>query len=115
MELLGYISLIFIGVILSLIGGGGSILSIPILIYLFSLDVITASSYSLFIVGITSLFGAFLKQKEHRLDTRPGIIFGLCSAVAIFCTRKWIIPFIPEVFFIDELKITKHFLIMSVF
>jgi uncharacterized membrane protein YfcA len=61
------------------------------------------------------LFGAWLKQKEHRLDTLPGIIFGLCSAVAIFCTRKWIIPFIPEVFYIDELKITKHFLIMSVF
>ena len=115
MEPLGYILIIFIGIVLSVIGGGGSILSIPILVYLFSLDVITASSYSLFIVGITSLIGAWLKQKEHRLDTRAGVIFGLCSATAIFCTRTWIIPTIPELLFLGEFMITKHILIMTLF
>jgi len=115
MEIIGYISLIFIGIVLSLIGGGGSILSIPILVYLFSLDVITASSYSLFIVGTTSLIGAWLKQKEHRFNTRSGITFGLCSAIAIFCTRTWIIPSIPEELFLGELIITKRILIMTVF
>jgi uncharacterized membrane protein YfcA len=79
------------------------------------LDVITASSYSLFIVGTTSLIGAWLKQKEHRLDTRAGLTFGLCSAVAIFSTRAWIIPSIPETLFLGELIVTKHFLIMTVF
>ena len=115
MELIGYFSLIFIGIVLSLIGGGGSILCIPILVYLFSLDVITASSYSLFIVGITSLIGAWLKQKDHKLDTRAGITFGMCSAVAIFCTRAWIIPRIPETMLLGEFMVTKHFLIMAVF
>src|SRR5690349_11684217 len=115
MELIGYISLIFIGIVLSLIGGGGSILSIPILVYLFSLDVITASSYSLFIVGTTSLIGAWLKQKDHRLDTRAGITFGICSATAIFCTRTWIIPRIPETMLVGDLMITKHVLIMTLF
>ena len=115
MELIGYISLIFIGIVLSLIGGGGSLLSIPILVYLFSLDVITASSYSLFIVGTTSLVGAWVKQKEHRLDTRAGITFGLCSAAAIFCTRTWIVPNIPESLILGEFLITKRFLMMTVF
>jgi uncharacterized membrane protein YfcA len=115
MELIGYVSLILVGITLSLIGGGGSMLSIPILVYLFSLDVITASSYSLFIVGTTSLIGAWLKQREHRLDTRAGITFVLSSAVAIFCTRTWIIPRIPETLFVGEFIVTKHFLIMSVF
>ena len=115
MELIGYISLIFIGIVLSLIGGGGSLLSIPILVYLFSLDVITASSYSLFIVGTTSLIGAWLKQKEHRLNTRAGITFGLSSAAAIFCTRTWIVPSIPETLFLGEFLITKRFLMMTVF
>lgn len=115
MEIVGYISLIFIGIVLSLIGGGGSILSIPILVYLFSLDVTTASSYSLFIVGTTSLIGAWLKQKEHRLDIRAGIAFTLCSACAIFSTRRWIVPRIPEVMSLGGLATTKHFLIMTVF
>ena len=90
-------------------------LSIPILVYLFSLDVITASSYSLFIVGTTSLTGAWLKQKELRLNTRAGITFGISSAIAIFCMRTWIIPRIPEALLIGEFMVTKHFLIMSVF
>lgn len=115
MEFLGYILLIFIGIVLSLIGGGGSILSIPILVYVFSLDVITASSYSLFIVGTTSLIGAWLKQKEHRMDIRAGLIFSICSAAAIFSTRKWIIPRIPDEFLVGDLTITKHFLIMALF
>jgi uncharacterized protein len=78
LEILGYIALIAVGMVLSMIGGGGSLLSVPILVYLFSLDVITASSYSLFIVGTTSLFGAWLKQKDQRVDMRSGFIFISC-------------------------------------
>ena len=115
MEIIGYISLILIGITLSLIGGGGSILAIPILVSLFSLDVVTASSYSLFIVGTTSLIGAWIKQHEHRINIRAGLAFSACSAFAIFCTRKWIIPGIPEVVLAGDLTITKHNLIMTVF
>lgn len=116
MELVGYLALIGIGIILSLMGGGGSLLSVPILVYLFSLDVVTASSYSLFIVGTTSLFGALLKQKEQQADLKAGIIFSICSVVAVFSTRKWIIPSIPEVVrFGNDLLVTKRALILGIF
>ena len=116
MEFVGYLALIGIGIVLSLMGGGGSLLSVPILVYLFSLDVVTASSYSLFIVGTTSLLGALLKQKEQRADLRAGIIFSMSSVVAIFTTRKWIIPRIPEAILLgDSLIVTKRALILSVF
>jgi uncharacterized protein len=116
LEIIGYIALIGIGMVLSLIGGGGSLLSVPILVYIFGLDVVTASSYSLFIVGTTSLFGAWLKQKDQRVDIRSGITFIACSVIAIFSTRRWIVPSIPdEVFIYDEITLTKRALILGVF
>ena len=116
MEIFGYIALIAIGMVLAMIGGGGSLLSVPILVYVFSLDVVTASSYSLFIVGTTSLFGAWLKQKDQRVDIRSGITFIACSVIAIFSTRRWIVPSIPdEVLIYDEFTLTKRALILGVF
>lgn len=116
MELIGYLSLIGIGLVLSLMGGGGSLLSVPILVYLFSLDIVMASSYSLFIVGTTSLLGTLLKQKEQRADLRSAFIFSASSVVAIFSTRKWIIPCIPEEVLVgDSLLVTKRVLILVIF
>jgi uncharacterized membrane protein YfcA len=115
MEFFGYLALICIGIILSLLGGGGSLLAVPILVYLFSLDIVTASSYSLFIVGTTSLVGALLKQKEQQADLRCGMIFSTSSVVAIFATRKWIIPSIPEEVMLLNMLIAKRALILGVF
>jgi uncharacterized membrane protein YfcA len=117
MEFVGFFALIGIGVVVSLMGGGGSLLSVPILVYLFSLDVVTASSYSLFIVGITSLLGAVLKnQKEQPVDIRFVIIFCAGSVVAIFSTRKWILPSIPEeVMFRNDFFLPKRALILGGF
>ena len=67
MEILGYIGLFLIGLILGLLGGGGSILSIPILVYLFSLQIVDATAYSLIIVGVTSLFGAFQRFRNSMV------------------------------------------------
>lgn len=96
-EAVGYLAAVCIGVILGLLGGGGSILSIPILVYLFSIDAVTASAYSLFIVGVTSLVGAIPKYRDHLVDVKTGIIFGIPSLLTIFSTRKWIVPAIPDV------------------
>ena len=73
MELAGYAASYCIGMILGILGGGGSILSIPILVYLFHIDVVLASAYSLFIVGATSLVGAIPKYKEHAVNIRVGV------------------------------------------
>ena len=116
MEITGYLASVFIGLILGLLGGGGSILSIPILVYLFHVDAVLASAYSLFIVGVTSFIGAIPKYKEHLVNVRTGFLFGIPSIVSIFVTRKWIVPAIPEVITqVGELVITKRILVLGVF
>jgi uncharacterized membrane protein YfcA len=116
MEIIGYLASICIGLILGLLGGGGSILSIPILVYLFQFDAVLASAYSLFIVGVTSLVGAIPKYKDHLVNIRTGILFGIPSIISIFCTRKWIVPSIPDIIFhTDSFVLTKRILVLGVF
>jgi uncharacterized membrane protein YfcA len=98
MELLGYVAMMCVGLILGLLGSGGSMLAIPVLIYIFSMDIESASSYSLFLVGVTSLTGAALRQKEQLLSLRAGLLFGLPSILTTFMTRKWLLPVLPESF-----------------
>jgi uncharacterized membrane protein YfcA len=116
MEVLGYISLFFVGLVLGTLGGGGSILSVPILVYLFSIDAVMASAYSLFIVGTTSLVGTFLKLNAQMVHLRTGITFGLPSLLAIFSTRKWLMPAIPDIIYqTSNFQLSKQGLIMGVF
>ena len=116
MEIIGYLASIGIGIILGLLGGGGSILAIPILVYFFHIDAVRASAYSLFIVGVTSFAGAIPKYKDHTVNVRTGMLFGLPSVVAIFVTRKWIIPSIPDTLFqLDSFVLSKRFLILGLF
>lgn len=99
MEILGYFASILIGIILGLLGGGGSILTIPILVYLFQLDPVIAAAYSLFIVGVTSLIGVIPKQRKGYVNYKAAITFGLPSLLSVFVTRKWIVPAIPDIIF----------------
>jgi uncharacterized membrane protein YfcA len=116
MHLAGYFASIFIGIILGLLGGGGSILSIPILVYMFDIPPVLASAYSLFIVGITSFAGAVPKYRDHLVNLRTGLIFGIPSVASIFITRKWIVPAIPEVLFtVGSFEITKRILLLGLF
>ncbi len=115
-EIVGYIASIFVGVILGMLGGGGSILSIPILVYLFGIEPVRASAYSLFIVGMTSLIGSVPKYRDHLVDLRTGILFGIPSILTIFFTRKWVIPLIPEeVLTLGDFMLTKRMLLLGVF
>jgi hypothetical protein len=116
LEYFGYFASIFIGLLLGLLGGGGSILSIPILVYLFGIDAVTASAYSLFIVGTTSFAGAVPKYRDHLVNIRTGFLFGIPSIITIFLTRKFIIPAIPDVLFqVGEFTFTKRFLLLGLF
>lgn len=116
LEFWGYAACVLIGVILGILGGGGSILSIPILVYLFNVDAVMASAYSLFIVGTTSLVGAIPKYKDHLINIRTGILFGVPSILTIFITRKWIVPAIPDIILQTEsFTLTKRVLILGVF
>ena len=116
MEIFGYLASIGIGIILGMLGGGGSILSIPILVYIFHVDAVRASAYSLFIVGVTSLIGAIPKYKDHLVNIQTGLLFGLPSIAAIFLTRKWLVPAIPETIVqLQHFALTKRLLILGLF
>ena len=116
MEIFGYVLSVGIGIILGLLGGGGSILSIPILVYFFHLDAVVASAYSLFIVGVTSLVGAIPKYKDQLVSMRAGLLFGLPSVICTFVTRKWLIPAIPDVLVQTEsFVLTKRLLVLGSF
>lgn len=116
MEYLGYFSSILIGVALGLIGGGGSILTVPVLVYLFSVDAVAATSYSLFIVGLTSAIGSVSYFKNKLVNIKTAIIFGIPSIISVFMTRAYIVPAIPkEVFAVNGFVVTKSILMMLLF
>ncbi len=115
-ELLGYFFSILVGVVLGLLGGGGSILSIPILVYLFNVEPVIAQAYSLFIVGVTSLVGAIPKYRENLVNIKTGFLFGIPSIAAIFATRHWVVPAIPAIIFqVDGFIFTKRELLLGLF
>src|SRR5512139_3958434 len=96
MELIGYLASLLIGISLGLIGGGGSILTVPVLVYLLGVNPVLATAYSLFIVGATSLVGVFPKYKEGLVNLKTAGIFGIPAIAAVYATRKWIVPAIPD-------------------
>ena len=116
MEYFGYFASILIGLTLGLIGGGGSILTVPILVYLFQIDPENATSYSLFIVGITALVGSYLHFKLGNLQVKSALFFAIPSVFSLLFVRKLVLPNIPEILFsIHQLEVTKDLLIMIVF
>ncbi len=116
MEIIGFFASILIGVSLGLIGGGGSILTVPVLVYLFSKDASLATGYSLFIVGITSLVGTVTYFRKGLVNVKTAIVFGIPSIIAVFLTRKYIIPQIPDnVVEIAGFMITRDILLMLIF
>jgi len=106
MEIAGYIAAIFIGISLGLIGSGGSILTVPVLVYFFntdavtatsySLDAVTATSYSLFIVGLTSAVGSYSYFRKGMVSKKVVALFGIPSIISVILTRNFIVPAIPE-------------------
>ena len=116
MQIAGYIASLFIGISLGLIGGGGSILTVPVLVYLFSINPVLATSYSLFIVGSTSLVGAINNYRKNLVRVKVALLFGISSISTVFITRKFIIPWIPEkIISIGSLTITHSLLTMVLF
>ncbi len=116
MIIAGYFAAALIGLSLGLIGGGGSILTVPVLVYLFGIDAVTATAYSLFVVGATSLVGAFPKYKEGLVDLKTAFIFGGPSILAVYLTRAYLVPFIPDqVFSFGDFEMSKRLLLMGLF
>ena len=115
MEILGYVGALFIGLVLGLTGGGGSILTVPILVYLMNISPVTATAYSLFIVGTTSTFGAIQNYRKNLVDIKSGFLFAIPSFIAVYLTRKYIVPRIPDIIIEAPILITKNTFLMLFF
>jgi uncharacterized protein len=116
MDIAGYSIAILIGFLLGLLGGGGSILTVPVLVYLFGTDAVLATGYSLFIVGFTSLVGGIKAFINKQIDFRAVSLFGIPSILTIFVSRHFILPAIPdEIFTVGDTVIDKGTLLMLVF
>ncbi|WP_250433142.1 sulfite exporter TauE/SafE family protein [Hanstruepera flava] len=99
LEILGYISALIIGVSLGLIGGGGSILAVPVLAYLFMVNEKVATAYSLFVVGFSALIGGLKQHFKGYVDWRTAFVFGLPAIIGVTLVRYYVVPALPEVLF----------------
>ncbi|MEO5775259.1 MAG: sulfite exporter TauE/SafE family protein [Flavobacterium sp.] len=116
MEVLGYFGALLIGVILGITGGGGSILTVPTLVYILSYNPIIATAYSLFIVGTTSGFGTIQNFRKGLVVPKTALQFAIPSLIGVYLTRKFILPAIPDVvFYFGSLKLSKATFLMLLF
>jgi len=115
MEIIGYFGAVLMGISLGLIGGGGSILTVPILVYLFGVKAELSTAYSLFIVGLTSLFGSFSHMKMGNIHWKTALVFGIPSIISVYLTRHFIVPAIPDVLLTTPFKLDKDMGILVLF
>jgi len=116
MDIAGYAASLLIGISLGLIGGGGSILTVPVLVYLFGMEAASATVYSLFIVGSTSAIGSISYWSKRLVSIRTAAVFGIASVLAVFLTRKYIVTAIPQyILSIGGLVVTKGMLLLLLF
>jgi uncharacterized membrane protein YfcA len=114
--IIGFSAAILIGVSLGLIGGGGSILTVPVLVYILGVNPVLATAYSLFVVGSTSLVGAATYMKKGLVNYKTALVFAIPSFIAVFLTRKFLVPALPDpLFTVGEAIITKNIGIMVFF
>jgi uncharacterized membrane protein YfcA len=115
-QVLGYIGALIVGLVLGLIGGGGSILTVPLLVYLLGYNPVIATAYSLFVVGTSSMVGTYQKHKKGLVDFKTGLAFSFPSFVAVYLSRRYLVPGIPETLLsIGNFNLTKGMGIMIFF
>lgn len=115
-DILGYAAAVVIGATLGLIGGGGSILTVPTLVYLLNISPVAATAYSLFIVGLSALVGAVAYMRRGMVSYRAAAVFALPSFLTVFLTRRFIVPAVPETLFAaGDATLTKDLAVMLLF
>lgn len=115
-ELAGYCLAVFIGFSLGLIGGGGSILTIPVLVFFFNIDPEPATTYSLFIVGISAISASINHYRVRNIDYKTVFLFGIPSVIVLFIMRRWLLALVPSTIFKSgSIVLSKSLFIMIIF
>lgn len=116
LQILGYLGALIVGLVLGLIGGGGSILTVPLLVYVLGYNPIIATAYSLFVVGSSSLVGTFQKMRKGYVDIKTGLAFSFPSFMAVYLSRRYLVPNLPEkLITFGDFSLTKDVAIMTFF
>lgn len=111
-----YFLALFIGLSLGLTGGGGSILTVPVLVYVAKIEPVIATAYSLFIVGFTSLVGAGNYVKKGLVNVRMSVIFAIPAFITVWLMRKFVIHAMPKILFtVGSFTLTKDLFLMLFF
>lgn len=112
----GYAGAFAIGIIMGLMGGGGSILTVPLLVYAMGINPVTATAYSLFIVGTTSAVGSLQNYFKENVAIKTGLLIAIPSFISVYLTRRYIVPAIPEtILTIGNFTINRDMFIMALF
>ena len=112
----GFAATILAGATMGLIGGGGSILTVPILVYLLEIPPVLATGYSLFVVGLSALVGSVNYLKLGLVNLKAGTIFAVPAFVGVFLARKFLVPALPvEIFNLGNLVVGRDLIVMGVF
>lgn len=115
-DILGFAGALLIGIVLGLIGGGGSILTVPVFVYILGVEPILATAYSLFVVGTAAAVGALRNAQKGMIDFKTGIVFAVPAFIAVYLTRKFVVPLIPEhLFNVGSFEVTRDVGIMIFF
>lgn len=116
MNIIGVIGALSIGIVLGLIGAGGSILTVPIFVYILDVSPVQATAYSLFVVGVAALFGAIKNAQEKLVDYKTGLVFAFPAFLGVYISRKFLLNLIPsQIFQINDFVLTKEMGIMMFF
>ena len=113
--MLSLLAVAIVGLLLGLLGGGGSLLILPILVYMVGLEPVAATSYSLLIVGVAALFGAINYWRQGLVSLPSVVSFGLPSVAGVFFIRLAIMPHMPAVLLSEPIVITKNGFVMTIF
>lgn len=115
LSFLGYPSVLLMGVALGLTGGGGSILTVPILVYLFGVGAYEATAYSLCIVGLVALWGAFRAYKSGELHLNRALFFGIPGVFGVVLSRRVLLPLVPQELTIFSFSFSQNAVILIFF
>ena len=112
----GYLAAVLMGAVLGLLGGGGSILTLPILVYMFQVEPVLASSYSLFVVGLAALVGTLRYHRSGMVRFGLAVTFGIPSVLGVVTARRFVLPNIPDsIGYVGSIEVTRDLFILLLF
>jgi uncharacterized protein len=115
-EIIAYILSLFVGITLGLVGAGGSILTLPILVFVVGIEPQYATIYSSFVVGITSLVGTVRNILKKQLHLLSAFVFFIPSLLMMLLVKRYIMPEIPdELYEFESIILTKDIALMIFF